>query len=140
MVKDRKVELLSDDHLTVKGSRHSRFGYKWLLRAETRSTPGPAAKPSSKPLGTDHQGRRQLHQARRVGRDHRGPKVRINSGGSPGSGTGARPLLPELALTVERGLDVESVIFRGPSMAKNLDAVHGAAAGICPVLQRFWER
>ena len=29
---DRKIELLSDDHLTVRNSSHSRFAEKWLHR------------------------------------------------------------------------------------------------------------
>jgi type VI secretion system secreted protein VgrG len=47
--KDRKVELLSDDHLTVRGSSHSSFGDKWLLRTGNESTSRPEAKRSSKP-------------------------------------------------------------------------------------------
>jgi type VI secretion system secreted protein VgrG len=30
---DRKVELLADDHLTVRGNSHTRVQEKWLIRA-----------------------------------------------------------------------------------------------------------
>ena len=92
---DRKVELLSDDHLTVRGDSHTHIRGKWLVRAgrEIHSSTGRKTvieagteltiKAGSGFIKIDPSG---VY----VG----GAKVKLNSGGSPGKGTGARPLLP----------------------------------------------
>jgi len=102
--KDRKVELLSDDHLTVKGSSHSRFGDKWLLRAgneiHARSGRNIVIEAGSE-LTIKAGG--SFIKIDASGVTIAGPKVRINSGGRPGSGTGARPLLPGESIVPEEG-------------------------------------
>jgi len=102
--KDRKVELLSDDHLTVKGNSHSRFGDKWLLRAgnEIHARAGRKAVIEAGAELTIKAGGSFI-RLNASGVTIVGPKVRINSGGSPGSGTGARPLLPGESIVPEEG-------------------------------------
>ena len=93
--KDRKVELLSGDHLTVRGSSHSSYGDDWLLQAGTESHVA-AGRTTVIEAGSEltiKAGGGFLRidpSGVYVG----GTTVRINSGGSQGSGSGARPLLP----------------------------------------------
>jgi type VI secretion system secreted protein VgrG len=92
---DRKVELLSDDHLTVRGSSHTRVQDKWLIRAgrEIHSATGrktvieAGTELTLKAGGT-------FIRLDPSGVYINGVKVKINSGGSPGAGSGAKPLLP----------------------------------------------
>ncbi len=102
--KDRKVELLADDHLTVKGTGHTRIGDKWLLRAgdETHIKAGMKAVIEAGTELTVKAGGSFI-KLDPSGVTIVGAKVRINSGGSPGSGTGARPLLPLDSLVPEEG-------------------------------------
>ena len=93
--KDRKVELLSDDHLTVKGNSHRKIFRKWLVRtgAETHlksdiKTVFEAGTELTIKAGGS------FIKIDPSGVTINGAKVKINSGGSPGSGSGARPLLP----------------------------------------------
>lgn len=58
-----------------------------------------------------------------------GSKVRINSGGGPGSGTGANPLLPRLSRGMDKGVDVKSSVSRSPSMAGSRETYSNPAAG-----------
>lgn len=102
--RNRKIELLSDDHLTVKGSSHSSFGDKWLLRtgSEVHIKAGSkvvleagtelTVKAGGSFIKLDPSGVTII-----------GVKVSINSGGSPGSGSGAKPLLPVDSLLPEEG-------------------------------------
>jgi type VI secretion system secreted protein VgrG len=102
--RDRKIELLSDDHLTVKGCSHSRYGDKWLLHAgnEVHIKAGRTAVIEA---GTELtvKGAGSFIRLDPSGVTIMGSKVRINSGGSPGSGTGARPLLPVDSELVDEG-------------------------------------
>jgi type VI secretion system secreted protein VgrG len=93
--KDRKVELLSNDHLTVRGSSHSRYGDDWLLHAGTESHVAAGRKTvieagSELTIKAGGGFIRIDPSGVYVG----GAKVRINSGGSPGVGSGAAPLQP----------------------------------------------
>ena len=93
--KDRKVELLSDDHLTIRGSSHNRYGDDWLLHAGTESHVAAGRKTvieagSELTIKAGGGFIRIDPSGVYVG----GTTVRINSGGSQGSGSGARPLLP----------------------------------------------
>ena len=103
--KDRKVELLADDHLTVKGTGHARIGDKWLLRAgdETHIKAGMKTVIEAGTELTVKAGGSFI-KLDPSGVSIVGAKVRINSGGSPGSGTGAKPLLPLDSLVPEEGL------------------------------------
>jgi len=102
--KDRKIELLSDDHLTVKASSHSRFGDKWLLRTgdEVHIRAGSKAVLEAGTELTVKAGGSFI-RLDPSGVTIVGAKVGINSGGSPGSGSGARPLLPVNSLLPEEG-------------------------------------
>ncbi|MDY0228188.1 MAG: type VI secretion system tip protein TssI/VgrG [Desulfomicrobium apsheronum] len=93
--KDRKVELLSDDHLTVKGSRHRKITEKWLVRtgAETHLKSDIKTVLEAGTELTIMAGGSFI-KLDPSGVTINGTKVKINSGGSPGSGSGARPLLP----------------------------------------------
>ena len=101
---DRKVELLSDDHLTLRNSSHSRFADKWLhrigeevhIKAGSKATIEAGTELTIKTGG----GFIKLDPS---GVTISGAKIKINSGGSPGSGSGARPLLPGDSELVEEG-------------------------------------
>ncbi|SFK55622.1 hypothetical protein SAMN04488082_1401, partial [Desulfomicrobium apsheronum] len=101
---NRKIELLSDDHLTVRGSSHRRFGDKWLLDAgnEIHAQAGRKTVIEADAELTIKAGGGFIRidpSGVYVG----GTKVKINSGGSPGLGTGARPLPPADSKMVENG-------------------------------------
>ena len=93
--KDRKVELLSDDHLTVKGSSHRKIAKKWLVRSgdETHLQSGTKTVLEAGTELTIKVGGNFI-KIDPSGVTIKGTKIKINSGGSPGSGSGARPLLP----------------------------------------------
>ncbi|MBE1426003.1 type VI secretion system secreted protein VgrG [Desulfomicrobium macestii] len=93
--KDRKVELLSDDHLTVRGSSHGSIGRKWLLRTggEVHARAGvktvlEAGSELTLKVGGN------FVKLNASGITIVGKNVKMNAGGGPGSGSGARPLLP----------------------------------------------
>ncbi|GAB6110538.1 bacteriophage T4 gp5 trimerisation domain-containing protein [Desulfomicrobium salsuginis] len=93
--RDRKVELLSNDHLTVRGSSHCRIGDKWLV-ATGRETHVAAGRKIVVEAGSEltikaGSGFIKIDPS---GVYVGGAKIKINSEGSPGVGSGARPLLP----------------------------------------------
>jgi type VI secretion system secreted protein VgrG len=101
---DRKVELLSDDHLTVRGSRHCRIGKKWLVAAGKESHVAAGRKivvEAGSELTIKAGG--SFIKIDPSGVYVGGAKVRINSGGSPGMGSGASPLLPHNSGSVDEG-------------------------------------
>jgi hypothetical protein len=109
--KDRKIELLSDDHLTVKGSSHSRIGKKWLVAAgkESRVAAGRKIVVEAGSELTIKAGGSFIKidpSGVYVG----GAKVRINSGGSPGTGSGASPLLPSDSERTEKGTVPQRIV------------------------------
>jgi type VI secretion system secreted protein VgrG len=93
--KDRKIELLSDDHLTVRGSSHESVGRKWLLdtggEAHVRSGVQAVLEAGSE-LTLKVGGNFVKLDASGV--TIVGPAVKMNAGGAAGNGTGASPLLP----------------------------------------------
>jgi type VI secretion system secreted protein VgrG len=93
--KDRKVELLSDDHLTVKGNSHRKINEKWLVRtgAETHLKSDIKTVLEAGTELTIKAGGSFI-KIDPSGVTINGAKIKLNSGGSPGSGSGARPLLP----------------------------------------------
>ena len=93
--KDRKVELLSDDHQTVRGSSHDRIDEKWLVRTgvETHLEAGIKTVFEAGSELTIKAGGSFI-RLDSSGVTINGAKVNFNAGGSPGSGTGAAPLLP----------------------------------------------
>ncbi len=95
--KDRKIELLADDHLTVRGSSHSSIGDKWLVHAgnESHVVAGRKTVIEACTELTIKAGAGFI-KIDPSGVYIGGPKIRVNSGGSPGKGAGARPLLPIL--------------------------------------------
>src|SRR5690606_7070549 len=92
---DRKTEIKADDHLTVANTQHVKIGTGQFIEAgnEIHYYAGTklvidagmelTAKAGGSFLKIDPSGVTLV-----------GPQVRINSGGSAGSGAGARPLLP----------------------------------------------
>lgn len=130
-------ELLSDDHLTVHGDSHCRATKKWLLRAGSEAHIQAGLKTiieaGSELTIKAGNGFIKLDPS---GVTVGGSKVRINSGDRPGSGTGANPLLPRLSRGVDKGVDVQSSVFRGPSMAVSLREASGKAAGVCELCTR----
>ena len=134
--KNRKIELLSDDHLTVHGGSHSKIAEKWLLHARDevhveaglKTVIEAATELTIKAGGS-------FIRLDPSGVSIVGAKVKINSGGNPGSGSGARPLLPELASTVEKGIAVQSPVLRKPSMVNSLDKAQAKASGVCAVCE-----
>ena len=110
--KDRKVELMSDDHLTVKGSSHSRIGNKWLVAAGRESHVAAGRKivvEAGSELTIKAGG--SFIKIDPSGVYIGGAKVRINSGGSPGTGSGASPLLPIDPTETEQGTPVMAQRF-----------------------------
>jgi type VI secretion system secreted protein VgrG len=99
--KDRKVELLSDDHLTVRGSRHAHIHEKWLVRAG-REIHGATGRKTVIEAGSELtlKAGGAFIRLDPSGVYINGEKVKLNSGGSPGKGSGARPLLPVLSTNV----------------------------------------
>ena len=95
VIKDRKVELLSDDHLTVTGSRHRKIAKKWLVRTGDETHFKSDIKTILE-AGTELtiMAGGSFIKLDPSGVTISGAKVKINSGGSPGMGSGARPLLP----------------------------------------------
>ena len=136
MHKDRKVELLSDDHLTVKGSSHRKIAKKWLVRSgdETHLQSGTKTVLEAGAELTIKVGAGFI-KLDPSGVTISGAKIKINSGGSPGSGSGARPLLPEQSLKVEKGVDVPGPVLRQPSMVSSLDKAQAWASGVCKVCE-----
>jgi type VI secretion system secreted protein VgrG len=134
---DRKVELLSDDHLTVRGCRHTRVQEKWLIRAgrEIHSATGRKTVIEAGTELTLKAGGAFI-RLDPSGAYINGVKVKINSGGSPGSGSGARPLLPAMSQTLEKGVDVPNVALRSPSMANSLDKAQSWASGVCKICEK----
>ncbi len=102
--RDRKVELLSGDHLTVKNCSHSHFADKWLLRTGEEAHIKAGSKATLE-AGTELTVKAggSFIRLDPAGVTIVGAKVGINSGGSPGSGSGARPLLPVDSLLPEEG-------------------------------------
>jgi type VI secretion system secreted protein VgrG len=102
--KDRKAELLADDHLTVRGSSHTHVQEKWLVRAG-REVHGAAGRKAVIEAGAELtiKAGGSFIRIDSSGVYVGGTKVRINSGGSPGSGSGARPLLPMYSELVDEG-------------------------------------
>jgi type VI secretion system secreted protein VgrG len=93
--KDRKTELLADDHQTVRGSSHDRIDEKWLVRTgvETHLEAGIKTVFEAGSELTIKAGGSFI-RLDSSGVTINGAKVNFNAGGSPGSGTGAAPLLP----------------------------------------------
>jgi type VI secretion system secreted protein VgrG len=100
----RKTELLQDEHLTVRGSSHSRFGNNWLVHAgnEVHIRSGSKVVIEAGADLTLKAGGAFI-RLNPSGVVVSGGKVRINSGGSPGSGSGAAPLLPFSGELTEEG-------------------------------------
>jgi hypothetical protein len=108
---DRKVELLSDDHLTVRGSRHCRIGKKWLVAAGKESHVAAGRKivvEAGSELTIKAGG--SFIKIDPSGLYIGGAKVRINSGGSPGTGSGASPLLPSDSERTEKGTVPQRIV------------------------------
>ncbi|CEA01767.1 Rhs element Vgr protein [Pseudomonas saudimassiliensis] len=92
---DRKTELKADDHLTIAGNQHVKLGVAHLLAAgrEIHLKAGQkmvieagmeiTLKAGGSFIKIDPSGITLV-----------GPQVRINSGGSPGTGSGSAPILP----------------------------------------------
>jgi len=102
--KDRKVELLSDDHLTVKGNSHRKITEKWLVRtgAEThlKSDIKTVLEAGTELTITAGGNFIKIDPS---GVSINGTKIKLNSGGSPSLGTGAAPLLPMAGELVDEG-------------------------------------
>ncbi|HCU67739.1 MAG TPA: type VI secretion system tip protein VgrG [Desulfomicrobium sp.] len=93
--KDRKVEILADDHLTVRANSHGSIGEKWLLRSGGEAHVKSGIKTVFE-AGTELTLKvgGSFIKLDPSGVTIGGPAVKMNAGGSPGRGTGARPLLP----------------------------------------------
>jgi len=134
---DRKVELLSDDHLTVRGSRHCGIGEKWLLQTG-REIHLAAGRKTVIEAGTELtiKAGGSFIRLDPSGVCINGAKVAINSGGSPGWGSGARPLLPRQAALVDAGEVPQGDAVRGGVLLDRLGMSSATAAGICEVCTR----
>jgi type VI secretion system secreted protein VgrG len=127
--KDRKVELLSDDHLTVRGSSHDSTGQKWLLKTggETHVKSGvktvlEAGSELTLKVGGN------FVKLNASGVTIVGKKVKLNAGGGAGSGSGARPLLPLISEVPE----VQSCVPDRPETETQLETMSaGQATGCC---------
>ncbi len=108
---DRKIELLTDDHLTVRGSSHSSIGDKWLVHAgnESHVVAGRKTVIEACTELTIKAGAGFI-KIDPSGVYIGGPKIRVNSGGSPGKGAGARPLLPKDSETAEKGTVPQRIV------------------------------
>ena len=102
--KDRKVELLSGDHLTVKGSSHRKITEKWLVRTGDETHLKSDIKTVLE-AGTELtiMAGGSFIKIDPSGVSINGAKIKLNSGGTPSPGTGAAPLLPIAAKLVDEG-------------------------------------
>jgi type VI secretion system secreted protein VgrG len=94
----RKAELRAEDHLTVRGDQHTHCKSSWLVKAGGEIHLESLMKAVIE-AGADltlKVGPSFVHLAG-GNVEIVGPMVSINSGGSPGEGTPAEPLLPEEA-------------------------------------------
>jgi type VI secretion system secreted protein VgrG len=98
--KDRKTELKEKDHFTVHNDSHSEYKTKWLVKAgeEIHFKSGDKIVFAA---GSDMtiKGGDSFIRLTPAGIVILGSQVKINEGGSPGSGTGAAPELPDEATT-----------------------------------------
>jgi type VI secretion system secreted protein VgrG len=100
--KPRKAELLSEDHLTVKGDSHAEYETKWLVKIgqEMHFAAGDKVVIEARSDLTVKCGGTFIRLTP-AGIDINSGKVTINGSGSPGSGSGASPELPEEAVGVD---------------------------------------
>lgn len=127
----RKTELSSDDNLTIHANRHEQIEGKWLTRVDDEIHIRAGAKivleagteitlkTGDSFIRLDPSGMRSL-----------GREIGLNSGGSPGVGSGAAPELPAHSQTPEAG-SVPAV--KKLSQAWTLLAAHKAAQPLCPI-------
>jgi type VI secretion system secreted protein VgrG len=103
--KDRKVELLSDDHLTVKGNSHCKITEKWLVRSGDETHLKSDIKTIIE-AGTELtiMAGGSFIKIDPSGVSINGAKIKLNSGGTPSPGTGAAPLLPIAGELVDEGM------------------------------------
>ena len=98
----RKVELKAQDHLTVESDSHSEYKTKWLAKAgeEIHFKSGDKVVIEA---ATDLtvKGGGAFIRLTPAGVVIKGATVKINEGGSPGSGSGASPEAPEQAVGVD---------------------------------------
>jgi type VI secretion system secreted protein VgrG len=108
----RKAELLAEDHLTVRGDQHTHRKSSWLVKAGQEIHLESLMKAVIE-AGADltlKVGPSFIHLAG-GNVEIVGPMVSINSGGSPGEGTPAEPLLPEGAKTPPPGVPINYSCF-----------------------------
>lgn len=127
----RKTELSAGDHLTVHTDRQERIGGKWLTRVgdEVHIKAGAkivleagteiTLKAGDSFIRLDPSGMRSL-----------GQEIGLNSGGSPGVGSGAAPELPAQSVKPDEGT---VPVVRKLSQARTLRAAHKAAQPLCPI-------
>ncbi|MDH1054432.1 type VI secretion system tip protein VgrG, partial [Pseudomonas alcaligenes] len=100
--KDRKTEIRANDHLTVATNQHVKLGTGQFVEAgnEIHLSSGlkvvleAGAELTFKAAGS-------FIKLDASGVTLVGPQIKINSGGGPGSGTGATPILPGKALKAD---------------------------------------
>lgn len=102
--KPRKVELKEEDHLIVHKDSHSEYKTKWLVKTgeEIHFKAGDKVVIEA---GSDLtiKGGGSFIRLTPAGVVILGSKVKINEGGSPGSGSGAAPEAPEEAIQTDKG-------------------------------------
>ncbi len=116
----RKTELFANDNLTVHADSHTKVDGRWLGKAGTEihlyagqkmvleAGTELTVKAGGSWIKIDPSGIRMG-----------GGSVRLGGGGSPGSGSGARPLLPGDAILMEEGTAPEGLIFLLQQAAKD---------------------
>ena len=100
----RKTVMKTEDHLTVHAEFHGGYKTKWLAKAGEEihlESLMKAVLEAGADLTLKVGG--SFVRLNAGGVTISGPTVKINSGGSAGVGTGARPLLPEGAIGTEEG-------------------------------------
>ncbi|MDG1579891.1 type VI secretion system tip protein VgrG, partial [Pseudomonas sp. GOM6] len=129
---DRKTEIRANDHLTVASTQHVKLGTGQFVEAgnEIHLSSGlkvvleAGAELTFKAAGS-------FIKLDASGVTLVGPQIKINSGGSPGSGSGAAPVLPGAAKPADAdvpGIPLEALI-------KQNMLFRSTRAGVCEVCE-----
>ena len=127
----RKTEISSDDHLTVHADRHAEIKNSWLtkvgdeihFKAGAKIVLEAGTEITLKAGGT-------FIKLDPSGMSSVGSEINLNSGGSPGSGSGASPELPDQSVKPDVGT---APVIRNIAQVQALSFAQKAAQPLCPI-------
>ncbi|WP_312934602.1 type VI secretion system tip protein TssI/VgrG [Pseudomonas sp.] len=132
---DRKVEARADDHLTVAMNQHARIGQGQFVEAGQEIHLSSGLKmvlEAGSELTLKAGG--SFIRIDAGGVTISGPVVNVNSGGSPGSGAGAAPVLPGVLRQAAADQAGELLI---PALRQALQRAATAAQPVCEICQQL---